>query len=151
MVIGSFSPPAHETHYPYNPADEREVCSYQNIVNNLFEDVTNEDWGCVAIAAGYVNNINIEHNEIREVSYTGISLGWGWNSTPVCMGNNRVLANPYLALCQNMYDVSGITPRHQPNTVISENYIHDIYGRGYVHIPTHGFISTPMKVLLLSP
>lgn len=140
MVIGSFSPPAHETHYPYNPADKREVCSHQNIVNNLFEDVTNEDWGCVAIAAGYVNNINIEHNEIREVSYTGISLGWGWNSTPVCMENNRVRANHIWRYAKHMYDVSGIyTLGSQPNTVISENYIHDIYRPGYVHIPTHWF------------
>jgi len=140
LVIGSFSPSSHETHYPYNPADKREVCSHQHIVNNLFEDVANEDWGCVAIAAGYVNNILIAHNEIREASYTAISLGWGWNSTPGCMENNRIHANHIWHFARHMYDVSGIyTLGNQPNTVISENCIHDIYRPGYVHIPTHWF------------
>ena len=140
VLIGSFSPSAHETHYPYNPLDQREVCSNQHIVNNLFEDVTNEDWGCVAIAAGYVNNVLITHNEIREVSYTGISLGWGWNSNPGVMRNNTVRANHIHHYAKHMYDVAGIyTLGSQPGTVISENYIHDIYSPGYVHIPSHWF------------
>lgn len=140
VLIGSFSPSAHETHYPYNPLDHREVCSNQQIVNNLFEDVTNEDWGCVAIAAGYVNKVLITHNEIREVSYTGISLGWGWNSNPGVMRDNTVRANHIHHYAKHMYDVAGIyTLGSQPGTVISENYIHDIYSPGYVHIPSHWF------------
>lgn len=140
MVIGSFSPSAHETHYPYNPWDQREVCTHQQIVNNLFEDVTNEDWGCVAIAAGYVNNILIAHNEIREVSYTGISLGWGWNSNPGVMRDNTVHANHIHHYAKHMFDVAGIyTLGNQPGTLVSENYIHDIYSPGYVHIPSHWF------------
>lgn len=140
IVVGSFSPPGHETHYPYHPSDSREVCSHQTIENNLIEDVSNEDWGCVGIAAGYVNNIRIAHNEIREVSYTGISLGWGWNSTPGCMENNTVHANHISRYAKHMYDVSGIyTLGNMPNTVISENYVHAIYRPGYVHIPSHWF------------
>jgi len=140
LVVGSFSPTSLETHLPYDPADKREVCSGQQIKNNLFTDVTNEDWGCVAICAGYVSNINIEHNEISEVSYTGINLGWGWNQTVNCMRNNRVHANNIHHYAKHMYDVAGIyTLGSQPKTVISENYIHDIYKPGYVHDPTWWF------------
>lgn len=140
LVVGSFSPPAHETHYPYNPRDLREVCSHQHVVNNLFHDVANEDWGTVAIAAGYVNNIVIAHNEIREVSYSGISLGWGWNSTPGAMRDNTVYANHIWRYAKHMYDVAGIyTLGSQPGTVISENHVHGIYRPGYVHIPEHWF------------
>lgn len=140
LVIGGFSPAAQEVHLPYDPSDKREVCSFQHITNNLFTDVTNEDWGCVAICAGYVSNINIEHNEISDVSYTGISLGWGWNQTVNCMHNNRVFANHIFHYAKHMYDVAGIyTLGAQPNTVISENYIHDIYKPGYVHDPEHWF------------
>ena len=140
LVVGSFSPASLETHLPYDPADKREVCSGQQIKNNLFTDVTNEDWGCVAICAGYVSNINIEHNEISEVSYTGINLGWGWNQTVNCMRNNRVHANNIHHYAKHMYDVAGIyTLGSQPKTVISENYIHDIYKPGYVHDPTWWF------------
>lgn len=140
LVIGGFSPPAQEVHLTYDPADNREVCSYQHITNNYFTDVTNEDWGCVAICAGYVRNINIEHNEISDVSYTGISLGWGWNQTVNCMRNNRVYANNIFHYAKHMYDVAGIyTLGVQPKTVISENYIHDIYKPGYVHDPDHWY------------
>ena len=39
-----------------------------------------------------------------------------------------------------MYDVAGIyTLGNQPGTVISENYVHDIYHPGYVHDPKHWF------------
>ena len=140
MIVGSFSPAAHETHFPYNPSDKREICSNQTISNNLFENVTNEDWGCIGITAGYVNNINISHNEIREVSYTGISLGWGWNCTEVSMSNNRVHANRIWHYAGHMYDVAGIyTLGIQPGSVISENYVHSIYTPSYVHIPSHWF------------
>lgn len=75
LVAGSFSPTAIETHLPYNPIDKRETCSGLQIRNNIFTDVTNEDWDCVAIAAGYVKNTTIEHNNISNVSYSGLSLG----------------------------------------------------------------------------
>jgi len=140
LVVGSISPTSHETHLPYDPTDKREVCTGQQIKNNLFTDVTNEDWGCVAICAGYVSNINIEHNEISEVSYSGISLGWGWNQTVNCMRNNRVHANNIHHYAKHMYDVAGIyTLGSQPKTVISENYVHGIYKPGYAHDPHHWF------------
>ena len=75
-VCGSFSPEGLETHLPYQPTDFREVCTGQTVVQSLFYDVSNEDWGCVAICAGYVSGITIDHNTIHDVSYTGISLGW---------------------------------------------------------------------------
>lgn len=140
LVAGGFAPASHEVHLPYKPADEREVCNGLQISNNLFTDVTNEDWGCVAICAGYVSNINIEHNDISEVSYSGISLGWGWNQTVNCMHNNRVYANHIWNYAKHMYDVAGIyTLGMQPKTVISENSIHSIYKPGYVHDPNHWF------------
>jgi len=140
ILVGSVSPPAHETHIPYVPHDEREMCDGQQIVNNKITDVTNEDWGCVGICAGYVSNINIEHNNISEVSYMGISLGWGWNQTFNRMHNNRVFANHIWHYAKHMYDVSGIyTLGVQPKTVISENYVHDIYHPSYVHDPNHWF------------
>lgn len=140
VVVGSFSPPAHETHLPYEPGDRRELCTHQYIANNLFTDVTNEDWGCVAICAGYVSDINIEHNEINEVSYTGISLGWGWTQTVNCMRNNRVHANHIHHYGKHMYDTAGIyTLSSQPKTSITENCVHSIYRPGYVHDPNHWF------------
>ena len=139
-VCGSFSPEGLETHLPYAPTDFREVCTGQTVSDCDFHDVTNEDWGCVAIAAGYVNGITIDHNTIHDVSYTGISLGWGWNRDSVCMRDNRVHANLIYNYAQHMYDCAGIyTLGNQPGTIISENVVRDIAKPSYVHDPNHWF------------
>ena len=139
-VCGSFSPEGLETHLPYQPTDYREVCTGQTVEQSEFYDVTNEDWGCVAICAGYVSGITIDHNTIHDVSYTGISLGWGWNRDLVCMKDNKVHANLIYNYAQHMYDCAGIyTLGNQPGTIISENVVRDIAKPSYVHDPNHWF------------
>lgn len=140
IVVGSFSPASHETHLPYDPADGREVCSGLTIANNLITNVSNEDWGTLGICAGYVKNINIEHNEINDVSYSGINLGWGWTRTVNCMRNNRVHANRIHHYAKHMYDVAGVyTLGSQPHSWVTENCVSDIYTPGYAHDPHHWF------------
>lgn len=140
IVTGSFSPASHETHLPYDPADGREVCSGLNIANNLITDATNEDWGTLGICAGYVKDINIEHNEINNVSYSGINLGWGWTRTVNCMRNNRVHANNIHHYARHMYDVAGVyTLGSQPHSFVTENVVDSIYSPGYAHDPEHWF------------
>ncbi|NDW09706.1 right-handed parallel beta-helix repeat-containing protein [Dysgonomonas sp. 520] len=140
MQIGKMSDIAMETHLPYDPSDEREICSHQTISNNYITDVTNDDWGCVAICAGFVKDINIEHNEISEISYSGISLGWGWTKTVNCMRNNRVHANYIHHYAKHMYDVAGVyTLSVQSKSSITENVVDHIYSPSYVHDPHHWF------------
>ena len=140
LVAGSFSPASHETHKPYDPADKREVCSFQQISNNLITNVGNEDWGCLGILAGYVHDILIEHNQICEVPYSGINLGWGWTQTVNCMRNNTVRANLIFHYAKHMYDVAGIyTLGSQPKSYVLENVVHSIYKPGYAHDPEHWF------------
>jgi len=140
IVAGVFSDEATEVHLPYNPADERDICSGLLVNNNLITDATNEDWGCVGIAAGYVRDARIEHNEISEVSYSGISLGWGWTKTKNALRNNQVTGNYIHHYAKHMYDVAGIyTLSAQPGTVIANNRIDSIYKAPYAHIPSHWF------------
>ncbi len=140
LVAGSFSPASLETHLPYRPSDNREVCKGLNINNNLFNDLTNEDWGCVAVCAGYVSDFNITNNDIHDVSYSGISLGWGWNRDSVCMKNNYVARNNIYRYATHAYDVAGIyTLGAQPGTLITENYVHDICHPSYVHDPNQWY------------
>ncbi len=139
-VCGSFSPAGLETHLPYQPTDFREVCTKQTVEQSTFYDVTNEDWGCVAICAGYVSGITIHHNTIHDVSYSGISMGWGWNRDLVCMKDNVIHANLIYNYAQHMYDCAGIyTLGNQPGTMITENVVRDIAKPSYVHDPNHWF------------
>lgn len=140
ILLGVFSEEAFETHRPYAPADQRELASDNRIENNWITQVSNEDWGCVGIGAGYVRDTQIKHNEISEVSYTGISLGWGWTPTVNAMANNSVFANKIHHYAKHMNDVAGIyTLSAQPGSVIEENVIDSIYTAPYAHLPEHWF------------
>jgi len=108
------------------------------IKNNLITDCTNEDWGCVGISVGYAHDIDIEHNEVSHINYSGICVGWGWTKTITCMKNNRIHANNIHHFAKNMYDVGGIyTLSAQPSTEISNNSIHHLEKAPYAHIPGH--------------
>ena len=140
ILAGSFGPEAHEAHLPYSPSDSRIICTGLTISNNLITDVTNEDWGCVGIGAGFVRDIKILHNEISEVSYTGISMGWGWNQQVCSMSNNMVKGNLIHHYAKHMYDTAGIyTLGSQPHSFVEENVVRDIYSPGYAHDPNHWF------------
>jgi hypothetical protein len=140
IQAGVYSDEPFETHLPYDPTDEREFCSYVNINNNLVTNVGNEDWGCVGISAGYVRDIRIEHNEVSQVPYSGICVGWGWTKTVNVMRNNFVRANKVHHYAMHVYDVGGVyTLSAMPGSVISENYIDSIYKAPYPHDPKHWF------------
>lgn len=134
--MGVFSEEAFETHLPYNPKDKRVICSDELIADNLITNVTNEDWGTIGISAGFVKNLTIEHNEISDVSYSGISLGWGWTPTLTVMENNKILRNKIHHYAKHLHDVAGIyTLSAQPNSLIEENYIDHVYHSPYAHDP----------------
>ena len=140
ILAGTFGSEAHEAHLPYRPTDQRVLCSDLLVMDNIIDDAANEDWGCVGIGAGYVRGIRIEHNEISNVSYTGISLGWGWNQQTCAMSDNMVRGNLIHHYARHMYDTAGIyTLGAQPHTFIEENVVRDIYTPGYVHDPEHWF------------
>jgi L-rhamnose mutarotase len=140
ILIGTFSDEAFESHRPYNPTDKREVSRNVRIANNLITNVSNEDWGCVGIGAGFVSGIRIENNDISEVSYTGISVGWGWIPKVNVMSDNYIIANKIHRYGKHMYDVAGIyTLSAQPGSIIAKNHIDSIYEAKYAHLPDHWF------------
>jgi len=140
ILDGTFSDEATEVHLPYNPKNAVEVSTNDRITNNLITDIGNEDWGCVGIGAGYVKGVDISHNELCDVPYTGISVGWGWTKTANAMKDNRIIANKITRYAKHMYDVAAIyTLSAQPGTVINDNYVDSIYKAPYAHDPNHWF------------
>ncbi len=140
LQLGTFSDESVEAHLPYNPLNPREITQNVTVRNNLITDVTNEDWGCVGIGAGFVKGLLAEHNEINEVSYSGISLGWGWTPELNAMSDNVLRANKIVRYGRDMYDVAGIyTLSAQPGSVIEKNYIDSIYVAPYSHDHHHWF------------
>ncbi len=140
IQMGKFSDAGVETHVPYNPKDERVICTHEKIFDNLVTDCGTEDWGSVGICVGYGREIAIEHNEVCDLPYTGISVGWGWNKAANCMRDNVVHANHIHQVATRLGDTGGIyTLSAQPGTVISENSVHNIKLSAYVPDPDHWF------------
>lgn len=140
VLIGTFSNDQVEAHLPYHPKDAREVTREVVVRNNLIHHTANEDWGAVGIGAGFVQGVDISHNDISDIAYSGISLGWGWTPTINVMKNNTVERNRITRYGKFMYDVAGIyTLSAQPGTKIRENEIDSIYVSPYAHIPDHWF------------
>jgi hypothetical protein len=133
IQVGVYADPGFETHLPYRPADERAVCTSEHIDNNLVEDIGNEDWGCVGISAGYVRGIDIQHNEVRNVPYSGICVGWGWTRDTNCMRDNRIVANYVHHYATHMYDVGGIY-RHPSYAHDPEHWFYFYFDEGSSYI-----------------
>jgi len=159
-----------DDHHPANPAM---VVRGNRVEDCLIERVGAEYEDSVGIFAGYVLEMVIEHNEIRDLPYSGISVGWGWGEEDCGGGNypipfvyeqptpardNRIANNHIYRVMQRRNDGGGVYMLgNQPGTVIGGNYIHDsvgwpggIYldeGSGFIEITgnaVHG-AETPMN------
>lgn len=132
LLIGAFPDGGFETHVPFMPSDERVLCADISVRNNLISNVTNEDWGCVGIGAGYVRDIDISHNEVCHLNYSGICVGWGWTSLESGMRNNRIEANYVHHFARRLYDAGGLyTLSNQPGSVIRNNRIEHLMEAPY--------------------
>ena len=62
-----------------HPAQAQDKSSDFVFDNNTIEHVAQTYRDNVAIMAGFVDGIEISRNTIRDLPYSGISVGWGWN------------------------------------------------------------------------
>ncbi len=94
-----------------------EKAAHDNLIaNNLITNIGVEYWGTPAIAAFYVDHLQIIHNEISNVPYSGIYLEMGPNSLAAY--------NLITDIMQRASDGGGIyTLRQQPGTAIEGNVI----------------------------
>jgi len=78
-------------------------------------------------------NNKIIHNEIHDLFYSGISVGWVWGYKESVTRDNYIAYNHIYNLGKNVLsDMGGIyLLGAQPGTVVTDNLIHDIYAREY--------------------
>ncbi len=140
IMAGNFGDEGREIHLPYLFVNANEVCDNILIQNNFITNTATEDWGCAAIGLGIISNTNVEHNEIENTSYSGISLGWGWSHKNSAAKHNEIIGNKIHHYGMHNYDCAGIyVLGAQGKTTISYNYIDSIYKAPYSHLPNHWF------------
>ncbi|GAA4903702.1 right-handed parallel beta-helix repeat-containing protein [Ferrimonas pelagia] len=102
--------------------------SHIRIANNYIHDSTTTFWSGIGISGKFANDIDIEHNTLRNLAYNGISIGWRWDDTPTSIERYRVNHNHISHMVQQVNDGGGLyTLGYQPGTLIFNNVIHDIH------------------------
>jgi hypothetical protein len=116
-----------EYHIPYNPSDKNEICTSDTVKDNYIHNVTTEFQGGTGIAGGYPKQVDIEHNEVADANYTGISVGYGWTSSVNAMSNNYINYNNVHHVTQILADGAALytLSNQQPASQMQYNYLHD--------------------------
>ncbi len=127
IALAKFNDRQTEIHSVYQPDDAREICSRNVIRNNIIHRIGQDYADACGIAIGYARETVVEHNEIADLPYTGISMGWGWYRDQNAMRDNIIQYNEIHHVVRLLADGGGIyTLSYQPNSQIKANYIHDI-------------------------
>lgn len=90
--------------------------------------------GAVGIYVGNAAFNRLLHNEITDLHYSGISVGWTWGSAPTACVDNRIEGNHVHHINQQrtFSDLGLIyTLGAQPGSTIRGNRLHDIDSYGY--------------------
>ncbi|MGH3291741.1 MAG: hypothetical protein ACRDP7_08040 [Trebonia sp.] len=142
MVIGGVQADAH---HPSNPAMINQGIT---ISNNLVTGTGTDYKETAAILSTYVTSATITHNEVSNLPYDGIDIGWGWGmndpsgsqdyknrgtynyqpvyTTPTTLKDNTVSGNLIFDTKNAMHDGGSIyNLSANPGTVIEGNYMYN--------------------------
>jgi hypothetical protein len=102
-------------------------CEHNRIEDCEIERCGQEWFGAVGIWIGMASYTQVRHNELRDLPYTGISVGWRWDDGPSACHHNFIENNHIHHVLQLLCDGGGIyTLGRQPGTVLAGNHIHDV-------------------------
>ncbi|OLF15035.1 hypothetical protein BU204_24170 [Actinophytocola xanthii] len=139
VVVGGVRSDAH------HPGDQRMVNRNITVTDNRIHDLGVEYRGNVSVLTTYVTTTDVSHNEVYNMPYSGMSIGYGWGSndaggsdhyaarglynfqpryaTPTTASGNRLVNNYVHDVMQQMNDGGCIyTLAWNPNAVISGNH-----------------------------
>ncbi|MEU0965379.1 discoidin domain-containing protein [Streptomyces sp. NPDC005917] len=134
-----------------HPDDARDITKDTLVDNNVVTKVADQYNGSLGILAGYTDSTVITHNEVHDLPYSGISVGWGWgltdqggnsaypdnagisvSGTPTISRDNVVSDNEISDIMKSQADGGAVyTLSSDPGGKVSGNYIHDVPAPAY--------------------
>lgn len=114
-------------------------CNGVDIENNYFTRIATGNGvvgsGAAICSYGYEEGIRISHNEIKDLGYAGIQIGYGWRKWLLGNRNHYIGYNRFENICQELPDGGAIyTIADQEGFVAERNYIEGLassYGAIY--------------------
>lgn len=114
VVAGGVQADAH------HPSDSRMINRDITFSNNVVHDMGLDYRGISSFLPTYVTNATITHNEIYNMPYSGLTVGYGWGANDA--GGSNDYANRGLYNHQPRYSTATTASNYQ----ITGNYIHDV-------------------------
>ncbi|MFF7472311.1 DUF1349 domain-containing protein [Streptomyces sp. NPDC008092] len=114
IVVGGIQADAH------HPGDSRMTNQNITVSNNLIHDVALDYRDMSSILLTYVNGATVSHNEVYNLPYSGMTIGYGWGTNDP--GGSQDYVNRGLYNYQPVYT----TATTAANNHVTDNYIHDI-------------------------
>ncbi|WP_105967784.1 DUF1349 domain-containing protein [Streptomyces geranii] len=114
IVVGGIRADAH------HPSDSRMTNQNITLSNNAIHDVALDYRDMSAILVTYVKGASVSHNEVYNLPYSGLTIGYGWGTNDI--GGSQDYVDRGLYDYQPVYT----TATTAANNHITDNYIHDI-------------------------
>jgi hypothetical protein len=107
---------------------ESTVPQNNRIANNLVHDCGVEFYGAIGIWVGFAQATLVAHNHVHHLPYSGVSVGWSWNTEPTVVKENTIEFNHIHDVMMRLCDGGCIyTLGLQPGTVIRGNHMHAVH------------------------
>jgi len=104
-----------------------QVALGNTIQNCILTEVGAQFYGAVGIWVGLTAETTIQRNDIFNLPYTGISVGWMWSPAPTPARQNTISGNHIYDIMKILSDGGGIYMLGlQPGSKILNNRIHDV-------------------------
>ncbi len=108
----------------FNQPDINLIEKDNQIKNNYIHNVAAEYQGGVGIFIGNTQSTIVEHNELIDLPYAGISIGWGWSVDLHTAKDNKIRYNKISNHMKFLHDGGGIySVSAQSGNEYSHNFI----------------------------